>query len=136
MNMKCNKVKKMLSSLLDNELPEEVRVDVEHHLARCEMCRRELEELKEIKMLLTSLPTPVLPGYLTSRIVARLQVTEIRHQVVSPLLWRVAAGLLITVGLWLGVMIGRGLAVNSGTNNVLATLNAEPSIDEFFAGWR
>lgn len=136
MKMKCTKVKKMFSSLLDNELQKEVRVDVESHLGRCEMCRRDLEELKEIKTLLTSLPTPVMPGYLTSRIVARLQETEIRHQVVTPLVWRVAAGLLITVGLWLGVMVGGGLAVNGGTNNEIATLNAEPSIDEFFAGWR
>ncbi|MGQ9678766.1 MAG: anti-sigma factor family protein [bacterium] len=136
MNMKCKKVQKLLSRLFDNELKEELRVAIENHLARCEMCRKDFEELKDLKAVLNSIPSPVVPYYLTTRIVAQLRKTDRPHQVVSPLVWRVAAGILITIGLGLGVIIGRGLAVNGSISDEIATLNAEPSIDEFFTGWR
>jgi len=44
----CDKYKGLMMGLIDNELtPEELR-EVKTHLERCEECRREFEELKEM----------------------------------------------------------------------------------------
>ncbi|MCD6117336.1 zf-HC2 domain-containing protein [bacterium] len=44
----CDKYKELMMGLIDNELnPEELR-EIKTHLERCDECRREYEELKEM----------------------------------------------------------------------------------------
>lgn len=136
MKMKCDKVKRMLSLVLDGEAPAELRVAVEDHIERCAECRKEFQELKEIKALLQSMPSPEMPSYLTARTLARLREKESAHPGFIPVLWRIAAVLLVAVGLGLGVVIGQGLAGNGGTGDEIATLNAEPTLEEFLGGGR
>lgn len=136
MKMNCAKVKRMLSLVLDGEAPAELRAAVEDHLERCAGCRKEFQELKEIKALLQSMPSPEMPSYLTARVLARLQEKESAQPGFIPVLWRIAAALLIAIGLGLGVVIGQGLAGNGGTGDEIATLNAEPTLEEFFGGGR
>jgi len=136
MNMKCAKVKRMLSLVLDNEAPIAVLAQVEQHIARCDACRREFEELKALKRLLISVPAPEMPSYLTAKTIARLRETEDSYRPVISVLWRIAAVLLIAVGLGLGVVIGRGLAGNGVISEEIATLNAEPSFEQFLTGER
>ena len=50
-----------LSAYLDGELPASEREPLERHLAGCAECRRELNELREVRALLRALPVPALP---------------------------------------------------------------------------
>jgi len=43
---KCEKYKKLMMGLIDNELTSEEAIDVNNHLTRCTSCRQEFEELK------------------------------------------------------------------------------------------
>ena len=47
--MSCDEFNSMITPYLDNELPPERRAFFESHLASCERCRRELEELRKLK---------------------------------------------------------------------------------------
>ncbi len=50
-----------LSAALDGMLASEEQAALDAHLAGCETCTRELEELRQVRMLLHALPTPALP---------------------------------------------------------------------------
>src|SRR6185312_17309916 len=50
-----------LSAALDGMLAPEEQTALDAHLAGCETCRRELEELRQVRMLLRALPEPALP---------------------------------------------------------------------------
>ena len=45
--MRCRKVKKKLSAFIDNELKQEIKSDVERHLAECSFCNQELMLLNQ-----------------------------------------------------------------------------------------
>jgi len=58
--MNCLWVQKKLSSLLDGELPENIRRQIENHLAVCDRCRREWDYLKlQNQILQRTLPLAV-----------------------------------------------------------------------------
>ena len=50
-----------LSTALDGMLPPEEQVALDAHLAGCDTCTRELEELGQVRMLLRAMPEPALP---------------------------------------------------------------------------
>src|SRR5512138_2322487 len=50
-----------LSAALDGMLTPNEQAALEMHLAGCETCARELEELRQVRALLRSLPEPALP---------------------------------------------------------------------------
>jgi anti-sigma factor RsiW len=52
-------VREWLGAYLDGELNAERRAWVQYHLARCAMCRHELEELRNLSSLLHADPLPV-----------------------------------------------------------------------------
>jgi anti-sigma factor RsiW len=54
-----------LSAYLDGELPTSERAPLERHLAGCAECRRELDELREVRALLRALPVPAAPRSFT-----------------------------------------------------------------------
>ncbi len=66
--MTCRDVSELLSSYLDNELEPEVCNLVENHLRSCDACRAELEELRQVKLGLKSLPKLEPPPSLHSRV--------------------------------------------------------------------
>jgi hypothetical protein len=53
--------REQLSALLDDELDEEERADLEAHLPTCAACRAELESLRRARALVRALPQPTLP---------------------------------------------------------------------------
>ena len=53
--------REQLSALLDNELDEQERAELETHLPTCVECRAELESLRRTKALVRALPQPALP---------------------------------------------------------------------------
>lgn len=54
--MKCAQIKKLLSPYLENELSREKKAEVEAHLKICLGCAAELDNLKKVSLLLSSLP--------------------------------------------------------------------------------
>jgi putative zinc finger protein len=50
-----------LSAALDGMLAPEEQAALDAHLAGCETCTRELEELRQVRMLLRAMPEPALP---------------------------------------------------------------------------
>lgn len=59
--MKCSKVRMLLSAMLDGELGRSEKEAVLRHVGSCERCRRELEELRRLRDLLSALPSEPLP---------------------------------------------------------------------------
>ena len=53
--------REQLSALLDNELGEQERAELEAHLPTCAECRAELESLRRTRALVRALPLPALP---------------------------------------------------------------------------
>ena len=43
----CNEYKNLMMGLMDNELTPEESADINHHLIRCESCRKEFDALSE-----------------------------------------------------------------------------------------
>lgn len=134
MKMKCKKVKRLLSRTLDGEITPELKGKVDAHILVCSGCRKEFKELQALKALLSLAPVPEMSPYLFTRTVARLKESEVlsvsRWRV---LVWRTAAALLVAIAIAVGVLLGTGIRSNGGANGELATLNAEPSIEELFA---
>ena len=66
--MECNKIKEMLNSYLDNELPAEEVEHVKAHLETCDTCRQEFAELEEVKSMVKSLPHYSAPAELAAKL--------------------------------------------------------------------
>lgn len=54
--MNCKRVKKELSSYLDNEISLDKRLEIEKHLQRCTSCFYQLKQLKKIRILIQESP--------------------------------------------------------------------------------
>ena len=68
--MNCKQACEQLSEYIDGELDEQSRRAIEGHLAGCEACRDELEDLRKTIAAVKSLPTVPAPEELSSRILA------------------------------------------------------------------
>lgn len=134
MMMKCAKVKRMLSTFLDGELPDKAKLDVETHLTQCSDCRSELASLKADRELLSSVSVPELSPYFLTRTVARIRELKEQKEPVweRRLIYQAGAAVLVILGIGLGLFLGSNLAQNNGISQEIATLNAEPSIEELF----
>ncbi|MEO0004457.1 MAG: zf-HC2 domain-containing protein [candidate division WOR-3 bacterium] len=135
MKMKCAKVKRMLSSFLDGELKGKAKLDLEAHLTQCSDCRNELAGLKADRELLSSVSVPELSPYFLTRTVARIRELNDQKEWVwaRRLVYQAGAAVLVLLGIGLGLFLGSNLAQNNGISQEIATLNAEPSIEELFA---
>ncbi|MEO0068953.1 MAG: zf-HC2 domain-containing protein [candidate division WOR-3 bacterium] len=135
MKMKCAKVKRMLSSFLDGELKGKAKLDLEAHLTQCSDCRNELAGLKEDRELMSSVSVPELSPYFLTRTVARIRELNEQKEPVwaRRLVYQAGAAVLVLLGIGLGLFLGSNLAQNNGISQEIATLNAEPSIEELFA---
>ncbi len=70
--MHCRTVRSRLSALVDGELSCAAAREVEHHVATCEPCERELVRLRQVQHLTALVPTEELPVGLHSRIMTQL----------------------------------------------------------------
>jgi anti-sigma factor RsiW len=94
-----------ISAFLDGALSGEARVRVDAHLGACAACRRELDALRHMKLVLSSAPRKTLPADLALSLERRF-VTGARWwtALAKPALWIPAgavAAAALTVGLWM-----------------------------------
>ena len=99
MTSTCLEIQDQLSAWLDGELTPEVMTLMEHHLAGCADCRRELTRLEALEQALGAL-TVALPQGLPEKVRVRLQRPARRW-------WR---SLALAASLVLGIYLGGSLA--------------------------
>ena len=75
--MKCDDVRDLLDEYVDGELAPADRASVEEHLAGCEACRTECEELRKTAELVRSMPRAAAPEGLVAEV--RRQIEERRQ---------------------------------------------------------
>ncbi|HEY0868666.1 MAG TPA: zf-HC2 domain-containing protein, partial [Fimbriimonas sp.] len=68
--MTCRNIQPLLSAYLDRELGGDEMLDIRSHLRDCEECRFELENLVNLKRLLTGLEAPETPAGFEERLLA------------------------------------------------------------------
>ena len=78
--MKCDRVLGNLSPFLDGMLEEDLTAGVEHHLAGCSDCSRELARLKQLRAQLLDLRPVATPDYLHHLV--RLRIRNARENTV------------------------------------------------------
>ena len=119
--MRCRKVKRHLSALLDGLTPSDERAGMEAHLRGCPECQAALARLRRLSSLLESPPTPPVPGGFTERLMAlacqRRQHRRRGLRILSsgpmvfwrgmPASRRVAAAATVVMGLAIGALMGR-----------------------------
>ncbi len=126
----CHEVIEKLNAYLDGELPSRAGAEVRDHLAACARCTAELEKLQRLNRALDELQGMVPPAQFPSRIrelaLSRRQAADgsfalpddldeagslrrTRRALLSRVLTRVAAGVLVAGGLWMGLSLGGGL---------------------------
>lgn len=93
-----------ISAFLDGALAAEERARVDAHLSACPACRRELDSLRHLKLVLSSAPRKTLPADLALSLERRFVRGEPWHKVLTrPALWIPAgavAAAALAVGLW------------------------------------
>ncbi|MGQ9707755.1 MAG: anti-sigma factor family protein [bacterium] len=133
--LKCSRFKMLFSAYLDGEVKERVRAAIEEHLARCPECREEMRMFKVDQELLSSVKAEGISPYFTVRTMARIRALKdekVRRWTVVKVAWQAGALLLVLLGVGLGILLGSNLAQNNRLRQEVATLNAEPSIEELF----
>ena len=110
--MKCSKARRMMDELLDGDLGEEERAELEAHLERCAACRNELQAIRKA-IRYASEASRVEPGReqierASAAIRSRIEVEGPRRFIFWPAPARIALGVFI-----LALSVGSGLAVGA-----------------------
>ncbi len=119
--MNCKKTQRKLEAYQGGELSREAHARVEHHLASCAECSRELEHAEHLRVTLARRVTPPVPDGFRHRLMERARresekevgIGKILHPFRgSPVLssrmrMAVAAGMIVATGI--GVLVGVGL---------------------------
>jgi len=78
--MTCKEVLDTLSSLLDEELRQEVATEIRKHIGNCSDCRAEFDTLTMTIKLYRHNPKPVMPADCHDRLVKVLEIEKIRNR--------------------------------------------------------
>lgn len=87
------RARELLSAYLERDLEEVARTGVEAHLADCDRCGAELQDLRATVALLRRLPAPEPPLHLATRVMARIADGEARPAGLRAWLAKLAAPL-------------------------------------------
>jgi anti-sigma factor RsiW len=94
-----------ISAFLDGALAPADRARADAHLASCAACRRELDSLRHMKLVLSSAPRKTMPADLALALERRLvKGAPLWKSMVKPRFWVPAgavAAAALTVGLWM-----------------------------------
>ena len=119
--MRCKHVTRRLDAYVTGEVSARDRVQIEAHLEGCPNCRKALARLKGMADLLGQIQVPPVPEGFAGRVMALAQerVAKPKGVLVSPwdlVAWwqtislpvRVAAGVVLVLGLGMGILMGLG----------------------------
>ena len=115
--MRCEKVKEKLSALLDNELENKKRQEIEQHLAECSGCKREMKLLTQTWNALEVWEKIEPLDNFEARFWQRVREKELRQPIFQRLL-KIAlpapamALIIIAIGLLGGIYLGNILYLN------------------------
>ena len=132
--MECADIRRHLSEYIYNECPEEIRLAVTSHLAVCEDCRREYEQLLALSRRIRELPRQELPFDFSAVMKEKLREEEKRNPRRKPVYkrgWARALELCACLALVLG-LAGLGSRVFKGAGADLAAPGA-PSYEDYVA---
>jgi len=115
--MRCKHVRGKLDAYQSNELPPQVRGQIDEHLESCEGCRQALRRLRKLKGVLEAAPGAPLPAGFAERVLqkarrrqpaaaARFSLNPFRWWLGSPAGIRFAAAASLGIGLALGGLLG------------------------------
>jgi anti-sigma factor RsiW len=119
--MRCEEVRLLLVSFADGALAGARAEAVRQHLAGCARCREELSQLAADAELLRKEEKPEVPAYLGTRIMAGIRERQagarpwlaaaapVGQYGLSRTMARIAAVVLVAVGVWLGTALARGM---------------------------
>ena len=121
-----------LSAYLDSELGEHERATLEQHLPTCEACRQTLEELRQTRALLRSVPLPVLPrsfrlpetGAVPQSIAGGGGTTLAGYRAVRTRTLQWIGGMVAVLGLF--ILIATVLQSPHGSESAASSLGAAP----------
>ncbi len=111
--MRCCRIKKRISSFIDGEIQGKEKAKIEAHLNSCPECRNEAEKLKQVNMILDTMPSVSTPPFLANRVLARVkgEINEKRSLNFLPAWMRWATALTaVLVGLSIGAGMGQKIS--------------------------
>jgi len=146
--MYCDWIQECLSAYLDGEIGEQMRAQLDEHLASCEGCREALARLRQVDALLGSASAPAVSERFTDRVMAQAREhaagrRQAFREFWSPFHWwessslpmRAAAAAVLMVGVAAGAFMARDtwepapsqpvVSVQSAEADVLATYNLD-----------
>lgn len=127
--MRCSKAVKYLSSYIDNELGAEEVILLESHLAQCDRCTEELEQMLQIQGLFSQARRFSAPSSFRARVMDRVNNQPATGISLFPVFVRFAeAGafmLAITAGIMSGGMLISAVAPHHKGEQVIASLSLE-----------
>lgn len=113
--MKCKKIQKRISALLDGAIAGEEKESLEAHIKGCPACQSKAEQLAHLSKLLTALPPVEIPPYLAERTLARLkgqrEKAQRRSLIPAWVQWASAFTAIL-----LGLMLGWGMGIRISEN--------------------
>jgi predicted anti-sigma-YlaC factor YlaD len=135
--MKCTKIRKLISSYIDDQLGPDEKNDFVSHIRNCPGCRKALEEVQTVHELFTSAERFSVPYGFTTRVMANLEAKEpsrwwafFTHR---PLVLRTLEVAFALIVVMIGVISGNLLIADNVTTKQSATIQESFSLDLFQA---
>lgn len=127
--MRCSKAGKYLSSYIDGELDAKEITSLESHLAQCDRCTEELEQLRQLQGLFSQARRFSAPSGFQSMVIEKISDQPVKGFSLFPVFIRfVEAGvfiLVITAGIMSGGMLINVFAPHHRGEQVIASLSLE-----------
>ncbi len=136
--MKCKEIRRLLPAYLNDRIAGDRREPVARHLDRCVACRQELEILKADAELLDSFEAPEPSSWLTTRVMAEVRSTGRPSAVrlrLGVALRTAAATVLVAAGVFIGTVLGGGIAEMSSANGIAEwtpSMGEDPSLVDVY----
>lgn len=135
----CDWAKANLTFYVYDEVADDVRFEMERHIARCDACAAELRDLRELRDTMSAItplePTPNLLAAARIHLQEELEHTEQHHgwRLLDPAAWLrqlkfspALAAVLVIIGFAAGT--GTGWRIGTGSNVAAITENGNPVV--------
>lgn len=127
--MRCSKAGKCLSSYIDSELDAKEVALLESHLAHCDQCTEELEQLRQLQGLFNQAQKFTAPPAFRAKVMERISEQPTKRFSLFPVFIRFAEAAVFIMAITAGVMSG-GTLINAFAplhrgDQVIASLSLE-----------